>query len=122
MKDGMLYKICLAFSGLSIIFLFAFSYSIEPKSVKISDLESSDIGREVKISGTVQDRFLTESGEFLFELNEDGKSINVILFEEQLDKWKEVPENLVNGKKIKIEGEIKSYKKELQITPDKLVL
>lgn len=122
MEDRTLYYICLLFSVISVTALFIYSYAMEPKEMEIGDIETSNIGDEVKIRGQIKDTYSSEDGHFFFKVEDETGEISSVIFKDGFKEMGLDRDKLQPGKVVEIEGEIDTYNRKLQILPDKIVL
>lgn len=122
MEDKKLYYICLIFSLISIVSLLIFSYLSKPKKVPLSSINEGYIGKDVRVSGEISERYLTDEGHFFFHVKDGRGEINAVVFKDSFREMGLKPEILNNGRKVVLEGEISRHNGKLQIIPDKIIL
>lgn len=90
--------------------------------MKIGNIETSNIGEEVKIKGIVKDTYSSDEGHFFFHVKDETGEISSVVFKDDFETMGLEPGELKEGEKVKIEGEIETYNRNLQILPEKIIL
>jgi len=120
MDDQQLAKISLIGAVIGIISLYVLSMTIVSAPVNIGEVTGSLIGGAVTVSGEVSDLYKHEDGHVFFSLADGTGEIKVVLWDEtvkQLELNGVIVSQLKNGDRIKITGEVTTYKGELEIIP-----
>ncbi|MGL4669350.1 MAG: OB-fold nucleic acid binding domain-containing protein [Methanobacteriaceae archaeon] len=111
--DKKIFKIALVTTLIGILGMMVFSTSINPKEMKIEEIDKNTIGEKVSIEGTVNSLKPSNSGKSYFlNLNDGTGEIKVILFESTITELKEegVEINTFKDKKVAIFGQVAEYK------------
>ncbi len=107
-----LFKISLIISTAGILFLLLLSNAIEPKPIKIKDINNELIDKKVKIQGQIFNIKSYEGSNFqVLSVKDNTSKIDVILGK---------PINMTINKSIIIIGRVQEYKSYLQISADKI--
>ncbi len=117
MKDEKIYRISLLVSLLGLVALFVFAHISSPESVDLEELGHGDIGDRVKIEGTVGSVHVSEGGHLFFHVKEGNGKIDVVLFEDDLISMDLEPDELEDGDKAVVIGDIELYRGDIQIQP-----
>ena len=105
-------KLALITALIGIIILIFLSNSLEPKLIKISDINGKMFDQTVKVSGEIT-KIKTYDSFTLLILNDKTENITVISYQKL---------NLSISDKIKVTGKIVEYKGFLEIEADKISL
>ncbi len=105
-------EISILISIIGILFLLILSNIIEPKLIKISDINEYQINQKVKIEGTIK-KLIKYNDFTILTLKDNEKEISVFV-----DKVI----NLKKDKKIIVAGWVTEYKNKLQIRAEKINL
>lgn len=122
MKDENLYKICLAFSAVSILALLGISHFTEPELVKISSIDENYIEQTVRLKGQIEDLHVTQDGHFLFHVKDGTGRIQAAVFKEDADEMGLDSEILRNAGEVEMEGKIQEYNGTLEILPNEITI
>ena len=85
MKEKTLFKIALVCSVIGLAVLFFVSDNISIDSVDVSSLDSTDIGHEVKVIGSVSKVSSTDKVVFLTVGQQKVEDVSVVLFKDSSD-------------------------------------
>ena len=121
MNEKNLLKLCLFCSIIGLVILFVGVQQMEAKTIHIGEIGEKDIGTLVSVEGIVYSRYY--NGEHLFFTLKDDKSrIKMVVFENTLNRLKIDPNEIKNGIKIGVDGEVKKYKGEMEILPERIYM
>ncbi|MFP4117047.1 MAG: exodeoxyribonuclease VII large subunit [Candidatus Aenigmatarchaeota archaeon] len=120
MKDEKLYKISLAASVIGLILLFTFSHITSPETKEVSEVDPGNVGSRVEVSGTVEEKYVTQDGHLFFHVKENNDEINVAMFNDNLQSMAIEPDYIQEGQKVTVAGDVEMYEGELQILPVEL--
>jgi len=116
--DDKIFKISLTTTVIGIIGLIIFSGFIEPKEVKISEIDRSMIEEEVSVTGVIESVEKSSSGtSYFLKINDGTGKLSVIIFEStiiELEKLDCSPEIFLN-EKVTIQGTLTEYKSTMEI-------
>ena len=119
MNDKYLLRLCLFCSILGLVILFIGVQYVEAKVISIGEISEDEIGALVSVEGRVYSSYY--NGEHLFfTLKDDTGKIKIVIFENSIKRLKINPGEIRNGVKMGIEGEVKKYKGELEILPERI--
>ena len=113
MDEKNLLKVALICSIIGIIITFVFADKLEPAIMKISDVSSSLIEKNVKVQGTITS-IKDSSGVLILDISDDSGSVKVVGFDSKgviLDK----------GDMIEVSGQVTEYKGSLEIDAKKII-
>ncbi len=105
---GPLLRISLSVSLLGIFLLLLLSNIIEPKLIQISDISEENIDQRVKISGTIT-RIQDKEIFYILTIKDNSSQIDILC-----------NCNLTNIKDIEVTGKVQEYKKNLQLSAEKI--
>ncbi|MFP4116112.1 MAG: exodeoxyribonuclease VII large subunit [Candidatus Aenigmatarchaeota archaeon] len=117
MKDEKLRRLCILVSVIGIVSLFVFVRISEPKKVEIGSLGEDDVGRRIKVEGTMENPYLHDDGHLFFHVKDGTGEINVVLFNDDLESMDLDPTVLKNTRRLEVEGDVELYEGELQVIP-----
>jgi len=103
-------KISLIISFVGIVMLIFLSQTLEPKEMKIYDINSKMLEGYVKIVGNLTDIKNLENMQIL-TVNDPTESIKVVVYEKT---------NLSKGMKIEVIGKVVRYKSSIEIEAQKI--
>lgn len=106
MNEKNLFKISLLCSLIGILIILIISERLETPAIKISEINSELLEKQVKISGNITN-ILQYPGIFIISVKDSTGEIKVVTFEENIQ--------LEKGLAVEIEGIIKKYKGSLEI-------
>ena len=112
MRTQILFKISILISLIGIFFLLVLTNFLEPKQINISEINNKLLDQKVKISGTIEK--ITDKQTFqILEVKDSTGKIDVLC---------NCKNNIKQNQKVIITGKIQEYKKQLQISADKIIL
>lgn len=112
MKEKTLFKLALVTSLIGIFMLFFISENVKIKSIPISEINPSMLEEKVKIEGQVER--ITESNVIsILNVRDETSSIKVIAYNNM---------TLRKNDFIEVTGRVTSYKNELEIEADNIVI
>lgn len=112
MEEKTLFKIAFSVSLIGIFILLFISEKTNIKSIQISSINPSMLDQQIKVNGKVEK--ITKTGLVsIIQLKDETSSIKVVAFE-----------NLTINKDdtLEVTGKITSYKNELEIDSDKIIV
>lgn len=114
MDERNLLKLCLICSVIGLVALFFGVQLKEAKAIEISEINKEKIGEEVIVEGRVTNKYY--NGEHLFfDLEGDKEKIDVVIFQDDIEKGNIEPEKIKESDKIRVTGKIEIYNGELEI-------
>jgi DNA/RNA endonuclease YhcR with UshA esterase domain len=119
--DGKIFKIALVTSLIGLMGMMIFAGDIEPKELKIKEIDRSMVDEKVAITGVIESIDQSSSGKSYFiSVNDGTGKINVIIFESTMADFEEsgVDINSYKNQKAKIFGTITEYKSTMEIILD----
>lgn len=122
MKDRTLYRICLIFSGISIVAMLTFSTLTETQKMSIGGIDGEEVGDTVKVEGEIKSVKNLQGGHILFHVKDKTGAVDVILFKNQIERMDLDKNQITVGKEIVVEGEVDRYDDSLEILPEEIVL
>jgi hypothetical protein len=112
-KDAKLLRYSIIVSLIGILLLFMIMYSAVIPSKVIANINQSDIGKKIKITGTIDSiRYSSDNKTTFMEISHKC-AINAVSFS-KID--------LNNGSIISLEGKVQEYQGRLSIIADKVYL
>lgn len=119
MKESNLIRICLIGSVAGIISLYLIStFLLVPVDMNAGEISGSDVGKRVRISGTIQDFRVHDNGHYFFTLADDTGSIDAVIWEEKIEQLRLSNTDLSrfrNGANIQITGDVELYRGNPQV-------
>ncbi|MCC7554152.1 MAG: RNA-binding protein [Methanobacteriaceae archaeon] len=116
--DDKIFKIALVTTLIGILGLIFFSGYIEPKVVKISEIDRSNIEEKVSITGVIESvEKSSSSNSYFLQINDGTGKLQVIIFESTIVELEELgtnPEIFLN-QKVEISGTLTEYKNTMEI-------
>jgi DNA/RNA endonuclease YhcR with UshA esterase domain len=103
---------------IGIIGLLFFTPYIEPKEVKINEIDNGMIEEEVVISGVIEDvKKSSTSNSYFLTINDGTGKLSVILFESAVVELEDsnTPIELFLNKKVKVGGTLTQYKSSMEL-------
>jgi len=125
LNEKTLRNLALFCSFLGLILLFFVSQSLELKSIPINEITIEDIGKTVKICGTVENKVVSSGNHTFFSLRDESGQIKIVFFNqisEKLKKFKINVSHSQNGDKICLIGEVDEWNWELEVKGKKIEL
>lgn len=120
MDEHFLQRLCLFLTICGIVILFFLVVTIEPKNIKISDIDESMIGYYVTVYGVVSSKPIWSEENLFFDLSDGEKSIKVVMFSRDTRKYNEL--KIRKGNEVVVIGRVSEYKGELEIVAEKIVV
>jgi len=122
LKENSLILICLvsSISGLTLIYIAAIN--IQPKQLKLSEINFDFVGRAVKTSGYIVYKSSHPAGHVFLTISEGKSKIQVPLFAGFMNALNGnglTNDDFIKGRKIEVEGLVGEYLGSLQIIPRK---
>ena len=114
-KKLTVYSLVVALVGLTMLAFLVLT--LQPKELKISEIDDRLSGTEVVVKGTITS-FSSKDGNVFLTLD-DGEKISVVMFSREAGKQSFVYD-LQEGDFISVEGEVQLYKNELEIVAAKI--
>ena len=114
MNDQQLIRLSLIGAVIGIVALYIVSQFVVSATVNIGEISENSIGSSVTVSGEIKNLYKHKDGHIFFDLVDDTGEIKTVLWE---DVVKQLDLNLENGDKLKITGEITTYKGDLELIP-----
>lgn len=121
-KPNLLIVVCVIFSLTGLFLIYIAAINIEPKQLKISEINFEFVGRAVSTKGYINYKNSHPNGHIFLTLSDDGSNIQVPLFAGFVSALTENGfdiNDLRKGSKIAVEGLVSEYRGELQIIPRK---
>jgi DNA/RNA endonuclease YhcR with UshA esterase domain len=118
MKDRLIFKIALATSIIGIVGMIIFSGQINPREVKINEINLGMLDEEVMVEGIVDD--IKESPNrhsFFIEIVDKTGKINVVVFDKnaiEIQKNNLTIRQIIN-RRIKVVGTVTEYNGHLEL-------
>jgi DNA/RNA endonuclease YhcR with UshA esterase domain len=113
-------------SGLTILFFISQNLDIE--RTNIGEISVDELGRVVKICGSMKDKFVSKKENIFFNLKDETGEIKVVIFKNTAKsikkKFKIDPYTLNEtrgGEEICVVGEVDEYKKEIEVKASRLI-
>ena len=110
MKREKFTYLCLLLSVIGLVLLQFSTTVLRPEIIPVEDVESEDIGQTVRVEGTVQDFYSTDSAIF-FTLEDSTGEIEVVSFNSV---------ELGNGKNVSVLGNVELRSGSLQLVSTKI--
>ncbi|MDL2246886.1 RNA-binding protein [Methanobrevibacter sp. OttesenSCG-928-K11] len=117
-NDQLIFKIALITSLIGIVGLIIFSGFIEPKEVKISEIDRSMIEEEVVVTGIIENvDKSSSSNSYFLKINDGTGKITLMIFESTLVELEESGNhpNTFLDKKVKVVGTVTEYKSSMEL-------
>lgn len=105
-------KICLILTIVGITGLFVIVQTIQPKVVRIREIDTSIIGQLIEVNATIKS--ISKDGHVFFNLEDGNDSIKAIMFERDAKNHEHVYE-LKKNDNVTVIGEVNNYRGELEI-------
>ena len=107
MEESTLFKISLIFSVIGILVIIFLAGSLEAKELAISELKSSMVDQEVKITGSIFSIRKT-TGPIILTIKDESGIIPVVLFDNA--------PNFNKNEKVEVIGDVSEFNNQLQLT------
>ncbi|MDP2908817.1 MAG: OB-fold nucleic acid binding domain-containing protein [Nanoarchaeota archaeon] len=107
MEEKTLLKIALICSIVGIFIVLIFADRLEPPLVKVSDISSSLVEKDVRISGEIVS-VRSASSATIFDVKEDGSVVKVVAFDNK-------GVILGKGSLVEVTGKVTEYKGSLEL-------
>lgn len=116
--DEKIFKIALITTLIGIVGLITFSGFIEPKEIKISEIDRSMIEEEIVITGIIESVKKSSSGtSYFLEINDGSGKLAIVIFESTIIELEEVgtsPETFLN-QRVEVSGTLTEYKSAMEL-------
>lgn len=116
MDENKVLKLSLIISIIGIVVIYSMALVLEAPFVEIVDLNKNMIGEYIKVCGAVTSTHVSEKGTFFLKIK-DYKELDAIFFKEFVEGLNAYDSEI--GEKICIEGNLETYKGELEIIGNK---
>ncbi|WP_409199914.1 OB-fold nucleic acid binding domain-containing protein [Methanobrevibacter sp. DSM 116169] len=116
--DEKIFKIALITTLIGIVGLIIFSGFIEPKEVKISEIDRSMIEEEVVITGVIESvKKSSTSNTYFLEINDGTGKLAGMMFESTVIELEELdtPPEMFLNQKVRVSGTLTEYKSTMEI-------
>ncbi|MBU0898998.1 MAG: exodeoxyribonuclease VII large subunit [Nanoarchaeota archaeon] len=114
MKEQQLIRFSLIGAILGIIALYFVSQFAVSATVNIGEISNNFLGTSVTVSGEINNLYKHKDGHLFFNLADETGEIKTVIWD---DVVKQLEIDLKNGDKLKITGEITTYKGDLELIP-----
>jgi DNA/RNA endonuclease YhcR with UshA esterase domain len=110
MQEPVLLKISLvaSFAGLAGMFFIAGNANID--SVPAADITPDDVGRSIKVCGSVERKFISRNRHVFFDITDESGSLKVVVFNST--------KAAVDSERVCVTGRVNLYKGRLEIIAD----
>ncbi|HIG96788.1 MAG TPA: exodeoxyribonuclease VII large subunit [Candidatus Aenigmarchaeota archaeon] len=108
-SDQKLGKLALLIAIVGIIMIYISTLLLGSAEMKIGNITSRDVGKNVLVNGTITS-YNVNNGNIFIRLSDDTGNMTVVMFERTSNGQK-----LNNGDIILVEGQVNVYKSELEI-------
>jgi RecJ-like exonuclease len=102
--------LCLLLSVIGLVLLQFSTTVLRPEVIPVEDVESEDIGQTVRVEGTVQDFYSTDSATF-FTLEDSTGELQIVSFN---------PVEAGNGREVSVLGNVELRNGELQLVSTRI--
>jgi len=113
LKMEFLTKISLTVSIIGILALYLLSFNVNFNQTSINTITPDDIGRSVKVCGTVENKFTSDNGHVFFSVN-DGSTIRIVAFNS-------TSSGNFSWNSVCVTGRIDIYNRELEVITQEVV-
>lgn len=113
MKEKTLLQISIVCSLAGLVLLFFISRTIELPETNINTITIDDIGKNVKVCGTVSSKNVSKSQHVFLQVQDSSGSINVIAFNNMAEKLGAY--DVKKNENICVTGLVDEYNSELEI-------
>jgi DNA/RNA endonuclease YhcR with UshA esterase domain len=118
LRENTLLVICLAGSLAGISSLYLVSFLIEPAEMLPGDVGIEDVGKRVRLSGTVEDVRYHENGHIFFTLAGNRSGVDVVIWEDKVEQLRMSGMDLsliTEGAMLEITGDVELYRGNPQV-------
>lgn len=118
MEDQKIFRIALITSVIGLVGMLYFADAIEPREIKIKEINRGMIDQDVSLEGVVQNvKKSSTSNTYFLELMDGTGKITVILFENAALDLQQQNLSISNlyGRRIRVTGKISEYKGQMEI-------
>lgn len=118
MEDHKIFKIALITSIIGLVGMLYFADVIEPRPVKIQEINRGMIDQDVSLEGVVQKvKKSSTSNTYFLELMDGTGKITVLIFDTTAQDLENKNLNISNlyGRRIRVMGKISEYKNQIEI-------
>lgn len=123
MDEKALRNIAIFCSISGLVILFFVSERLELEKTRISDIGIDDLGKNVRICGIIDSKFVSKNGHIFLRISDETSGIGVVIFNDTGKNLKEYnidPYKLENHGKICVIGYIDEYNDEIEIIGKKV--
>ncbi len=123
MEEKSLRNIAICCSIFGLVAIFFVSERLELQKTGIGEISIGDLGKNVRVCGTIDSRFVSDNGHIFLRLSDGTDSINIVVFSDtvkNLERYKIDVHELEKGGSICVIGYIDEYKDEMEIIGKKI--
>lgn len=118
-SERFLKKICLLISFLGLLLIYVVEILITVPYTAIGDITRDDIGENIRLCGTVDRKYVSDTGNIFLNLMDDS-SIKVVFFNNNADL--NYDQYIEKSKLICLEGVVKLYDGNLEVIGERLLI
>lgn len=118
MDEKSLLKLCLISSLIGLFILYMGAQLKEAEKMKIGEIGKSDVGKVVTVEGTISSKYYNGKHMF-FDLKDNSGEIEIVAFEDSINRNNINPKKIKEGDKISVTGKINLYKGKLEIIAER---
>jgi DNA/RNA endonuclease YhcR with UshA esterase domain len=118
MEDQQIFRIALITSIIGLVGMLYFADAIEPREIKINEINRGMIDQDVSLEGVVQNvKKSSTSNTYFLEIMDGTGKITVIIFENAALDFQKQNLSISNlyGRRVRVTGKISEYKGQMEI-------
>ncbi len=123
MDEKTLRNIAIVCSISGLVILFVVSENLELQKTRIGEIGIDDIGKNVRICGIIDSKFVSKNGHVFLRLSDEISDISVVIFSDtvkNLERYGTNANKLERNSEICVIGYIDEYEGEIEIIGKKI--